>query len=113
MHINTCKCHTMAQKSASDHLQVFYHSYTVPLNYNFIFTRVDMHGATQYFACEMPKFPMEILISTRQDVVSPRDDTWYLHETWHVAITRNRIVKFTRNVVVLTKLNNLQDSSRL
>ena len=24
---------------------------TVPLNYNFIFTRVNTRGATQYFAC--------------------------------------------------------------
>ena len=26
-------------------------AYTVPLNYNFIFTRVNTRGATQYFAC--------------------------------------------------------------
>ena len=38
---------------------------TVPLNYNFIFTRVHTRGAMQYFACQMPKFPVEIQISTR------------------------------------------------
>ena len=35
------------------------------------------------------------------------------HKMWHVAFTRNRIMTFTRDVVVLTKLNNQQDSSCL
>ena len=80
---------------------------TVPLNYNFIFTRVHTRGATQYFACQMPKFLVEIQISTRRDMALPRD------ETWHVAFTQDGIVTFTRNVVMLTKLNNHQDSSCL
>ena len=50
---------------------------TVPLYYDFIFTCVDMHGATQYFACQMPKFPVKICISTRRDVALARDETWY------------------------------------
>ena len=81
--------------------------HTVPLNYNFIFTRVHTRGATQYFACQMPKFLVEIQISMRRDVALPRD------KTWHMAFTRDGIVAFTRNVVVLTKLNNRQDSSCL
>ena len=86
---------------------------TIPLNYNFIFTFVDMRGAMQYFTCQMPKFPMEIQISTGQDVALPRDETWNLRETWHVAFTHDRIVTCTCDVVVLTKLNNQQDSSCL
>ena len=54
--------------------------YTVPLNYNFILTRVSTSGATKYFVCQMPKFPMEICISTRRD------------ETWHSDVV------FTRDV---------------
>ena len=42
---------------------------TVPLNYNFIFTRVSTRGAMQYFACEIPKFPVEICISTMRRTV--------------------------------------------
>ena len=80
---------------------------TVPLNYNFIFTRVQTRGAMQYFACQMPKFLVKIQISTRRDVALPRD------ETWHVAFTRDGIVIFTRDVVMLTNLNNRQDSSCL
>ena len=33
--------------------------HTVPLNYNFIFTHVDICDNTQYFACKIPKFPVE------------------------------------------------------
>ena len=84
-----------------------YEKTTVPLNYNFIFTRVHTRGATQYLACQMPKFLVEIQISTRRYVALPRD------ETWHVAFTRDGIMTFTCNVVVLTKLNNRQDSSCL
>ena len=87
------------------------HTCTVLLNYNFIFTRVDMHGATQYFARQMPKFPVEICVFTRQDMALPRDETWYLHETWD--LHGNGIMTFPCDVVVLTKLNNWQDSSCL
>ena len=73
--------------------QIWYH--TVPLNYNFIFTRVYTRGTTQYFACKMLKFPVENIISTRRDawhfhetcgistrrVAFPRDETWHFHET--------------------------------
>ena len=45
------------------------HIRTVPLNYNFIFTCISMRGATQYFACEIPK--LEICISTRRDMALP------------------------------------------
>ena len=44
----------------------------VPLNYNFILTRVSTSGAMKYFACQMPEFPVEIQISTRRDVVFRR-----------------------------------------
>ena len=90
---------------------VWYYSfiYTVPLNYNFILTRVSTSGATKYFTCQMPEFPVEIQISTRRDVAFRRGvyrDT--RRGTWH--FTRDGIVTFTRDVVVLTKLNNWQDS---
>ena len=45
-----------------------YTTTTVPLNYNFIFTHVDMHGSTQYFVCKIPKFHVEIIISMTSDV---------------------------------------------
>ena len=80
---------------------------TVPLNYNFILTRVSTSGATKYFACQMPEFPVEIQISTRRDVAFRRG-IYMRHGTWH--FTRDGIVTFTRDVVVLTKLNNWQDS---
>ena len=54
------------------------HIRTVPLNYNFISTCVDMRGNMQYFACKMPL--MEIVISLRQDVAFPQDEMWHLHE---------------------------------
>ena len=50
------------------HTKLLFSLYTVPLNYNFILTRVDTRGNTQYFACKIPKFPVEIIISTRRDV---------------------------------------------
>ena len=68
---------------------------TVPLNYNFILTRVSMSGATKYFACQMPNFPVEIIYfhDTRRGI-----QTLYLHETWHVAfyMRRNRDI-YTRH----------------
>jgi len=66
-----------------------YYSYTVPLDYNFISTHVDTRGNTQYFACKMPKFPMENIISTWRDVAFPHNKTWLFHKTrygismWH------------------------------
>ena len=61
-------------------------SYTVLLNYNFILTRVSTSGATKYFACQMPNFPVEIFISTRRDVVFRRGiytrrDVAFIHAT--------------------------------
>ena len=81
--------------------------HTVPLNYNFILTRVSTSGATKYFACQMPEFPVEIQISTRRDMAFRRG-IYMRRGTWH--FTRDGIVTFTRDVVVLTKLNNWQDS---
>ena len=57
---------------------------TVPLNYNFILTRMSMSGATKYFACQMPEFPVEICILTRRDMafrrgIYTRCGTWHLH----------------------------------
>ena len=49
-------------------LKVLYPVTTVPLNYNLILTRMSTSGATKYFTCQMPKFPVEICISTRRDV---------------------------------------------
>ena len=82
----------------------------VPLSYNFILTRVSTSGATKYFACQMPNFPVEICISTRRDVAF-RCGIYTRRGTWH--FTRNEIVTFTHDMVVLTKLNNRQDSSCL
>ena len=52
----------------------------------------------------------------------PREETWHCHEMRrgiyarydvHVAFTRDGIMTFTCDVIVLTKLNNRQDSSCL
>ena len=32
-----------------------------------------MHGKTRYFMCKMPKFAVEIKISTRRDMEFPQD----------------------------------------
>ena len=74
---------------------------TVLLNYNFILTRVSTSGATKYFACQMPKFPVEICISMRRDVAFRRG-IYTRRGTWH--FTHDGIVTFTRDMVVLTKL---------
>ena len=80
----------------------------VPLNYNFIFTCVDTCVATQYFACQMPKFPVVFYISMRHDVALPG-----VVFTQEVAFTHDGIVTFPHHMVVLTKLNNWQDLSCL
>ena len=79
------------------------HISMVPLNYNFILTRVSTSRATKYFACQMSEFPVEIQISMRQDVAFRRG-IYTRRGTWDFA--RNGIVTFTRDVVLLTKLNN-------
>ena len=38
---------------------------TVPLNYNFIFTRMDTRGAMQHFACQLLKFAVESIFSLK------------------------------------------------
>ena len=54
--------------------------------------------------------------------IFPRDETWHCHDmrhgiytrlTWHVAFTCDGIMTFAHDVVVLTMLNNQQDSSCL
>ena len=55
-----------------------YNAPTVPLNYNFISTWMDMHGNKRYFACKMPNFAMEIKISTRHGI-SMRHDFEFTH----------------------------------
>ena len=67
-----------------------------------------MRIATQYFMCQMPKFPVVFCISTRCDVALPR-----VVFTRDMAFTNDGIMTFLRDMVVLTKLNNLQDSSCL
>ena len=37
--------------------------------------------ATQYFACKLPKFVVEIITSMRLDVEFLLDKMWNLHET--------------------------------
>ena len=49
--------------------------FTVPLNYNFIFTRVDTRGTTQCFAWMVPDFCVENLFATSRYVVFPRDES--------------------------------------
>ena len=39
-----------------------------------------MCGATQYFMCQMLKFPVEVYISTRQDVALPRGDVVFTRD---------------------------------
>ena len=46
---------------------------TVPLIYNFTFTRVYTHGTTQYLASKNPWFAVEKFF--------PRDESWHL--AWH------------------------------
>ena len=61
---------------------------TVPLNYNFIFTRVETRGAMHaVFRVLIPKIAVEIYISTRRDVAFPR-------------VVFSRDVEFTRVVVL-------------
>ena len=57
---------------------------TVPLNYNFIFTRVYTRGTTRFHACKMLKSRVETIIYTRRVRViytrreMPRHGTaWY------------------------------------
>ena len=56
------------------------------------------------------KVPVEICIFTRRDLAF-RCGIYTNFGTWH--FTRDGIVTFTRDIVVLTKLNNRQDSSCL
>ena len=55
------------------------YAYTIPLNYNFICTHMNTRGNMEYFVCKMSKFPVEIIIFTR-DVAFPRDEMWYFRE---------------------------------
>ena len=77
----------------------------VPLSYNFIFTRVEMRVATQYFTCQMPKFPPVFCIFTRRDMALPQ-----VVFTGDVAFICNGIVTFPHHMVVL---KNWQVSSCL
>ena len=77
---------------------------TVPLIYNFTFTRVYMHGIMQYLASKNPWFAVEKIFFTRRVVASrvafhdtclgisttrviptrrgfPRNESWHLHAT--------------------------------
>ena len=49
--------------------------HTVPLNYNFISTRMYTRGTTRLLAWNMLKSRVEIIIYTRRGM--PRHDTWY------------------------------------
>ena len=73
----------------------FFVTHTVPLNYNFTFTFVDTHGATQNFAWKQ-KFP--------------RDETWHL--AWHL-----HEMRLTTRGIVNTRLTthgkSMPGSSRI
>ena len=69
-------------------------STTVPLNYNFTFTRVSMCGTTRGLHGKCQKFPWKASfprdgpwlfhVKTRgisRHVAFPREDTWHFHET--------------------------------
>ena len=91
-------------KSGLMHGQRLSPAFTVPLIYNFTFTRVYTHGITQYLASKNPCFIVEKFFSTTRIVESrvafhdmslgiftthvifirrefPRNEPWNLHET--------------------------------
>ena len=53
----------------------------VQFNYDFTQTRDSMHGNTEIFSCQMPKFTMELIIYARQEVLFTRDKMCHRYET--------------------------------
>ena len=49
-----------------------------------------MRGATQYFVCQIPKFLVEICISTRQDMVFTQDVARGIYTRWNCDISMRR-----------------------
>ena len=48
-------------------------------DYNFIFTHVDTSGAMQYFACQMPKFPIGLPAFLIHDSSELCNSKFYVH----------------------------------
>ena len=83
--------------------------YTVPLNYNFTFTRVSTRGATRGSRGKCQKLPWKAsfprngpwLFHSKTHGISrhmafPRDDTWHFHEMSRGISTRPVAVEFPR-----------------
>ena len=65
--------------------------HTVQFNYNFTHAWDSTHENTQFFACQMPKFAVELMIYTRRDVLFTRDETCHRHESCiRVVVSRTR-----------------------
>ena len=72
-------------------LSLFIYIHTVPLIYNFTFTRMYTHGTTQYLASKNPWFAVEKFFSTRRVVAS--------HVAFHdtsLGISTTRVISTTR-----------------
>ena len=59
-------------------------AHMVQFNYNFTHAWNSMHGNTQVFACNMPKFAVGLIIYTRQGMLFTRDETCHSRETFHL-----------------------------
>ena len=83
--------------------------HTVPLNYNFTFTRVSMRGITRASRGKCQKLlwkaslphdrPWLFHAKTRgisRHMAFARDDTWHLHETT-CGISMRRVVEFPQD----------------
>ena len=57
--------------------------FTVPLIYNFTFTRMYTHGTMQYLVCKNPWFAVEKFFSMRQVMAFSRHLSWHFHDTCH------------------------------
>ena len=55
----------------------------VQFNYNLTHAWDSMHGTTQVFACQMPKFAVELIISARREVLFTRNKTCHGHKSCH------------------------------
>ena len=66
-------------------------SRTVHVNYNFTHAWHSTHGNTQFFACQMPRFSVELVIYTRREKPFTRYEMRDRHESCrhgHVSRTR-------------------------
>ena len=73
------------------HINVKHVSHTVQFNYNFTHEWDSTHGNTQFFACQMPGFSVELVIYTQGEKPFTRYEKYDRHESCrhgHVSRTR-------------------------